>query len=671
VPRMVAKRFIGAAFLAAISANAQSTGFNAAHIDKSVEPCSNFFQYACGNWIKNNPIPSDRSRWSRFEELAARNENILLDILQTSAVKKNGSPIEQKIGAYYTACMDEKGIEAKGLASIKPELDRIAALKDKSGLADLLERQHAFGAAPLFNFYARVDYKNSQLMIGWLDQAGLGLPDRDYYFRNDGKSVEIRAKYVDHMTRMFSLAGYEASKAASSAKAIMSIETALAKASQDRVARRNANNLDHPDTVDGIKTLAPAFDWKRYFDKSGTPSLRNINIANPEFFKNLNQVVTATSLDDLKAYLTWHMLHVAAPTLPAAFVNEDFDFNQRVLMGAKEMRPRSKRCIIAVDRDLGEALGQKYVELAFAGNSKTKMLQMVRGLEKAMGEDIRQIDWMTPETKKRAIEKLEAITEKIGYPEEWLDYSKLAIAPDDALGNLLRANEFETRRNLDKIGKPPNPKEWSMSPPTVNAYYSSQLNSINFPAGILQPPFFDAKLDDAVNYGGIGAVIGHELTHGFDDSGRRFDAKGNLLDWWTPDDGKEFEKRASCVDKQYSEYVAIDDVRLNGKLTLGENVADNGGLRIALMAYLASIAQNRPDKIDGYTPEQRFFLGWGQVWCSSMTPEAERLRAQTDPHSPGRYRVNGVLSNMPEFQQAFGCKIDQPMVRGENACKVW
>ena len=278
---------------------------------------------------------------------------------------------------------------------------------------------------------------------------------------------------------------------------------------------------------------------------------------------------------------------------------------------------------------------------------------------------------MTPETKKRAIEKLEAITEKIGYPEKWLDYSKLAIAPDDALGNLLRANEFETRRNLDKIGKPPNPKEWSMSPPTVNAYYSSQLNSINFPAGILQPPFFDAKLDDAVNYGGIGAVIGHELTHGFDDSGRRFDAKGNLLDWWTPEDGKEFEKRASCVDKQYSEYVAIDDVRLNGKLTLGENVADNGGLRIALMAYLASIAQNRPDKIDGYTPEQRFFLGWGQVWCSSMTPEAERLRAQTDPHSPGRYRVNGVLSNMPEFQQAFGCKIDQPMVRGENACKVW
>ncbi|HYI92200.1 MAG TPA: M13 family metallopeptidase [Bryobacteraceae bacterium] len=668
---MVTRRLIGAALLAAISAGAQSTGFNVANIDKSAEPCSNFFQYACGNWIKNNPIPSDRSRWSRFEELAARNENILLDILQTSAVKTNGSPIEQKIGAYYTACMDEKGIEAKGLTPIKSELDRIAALKDKSGLADLLERQHAFGAAPLFNFYARVDYKNSQLMIGWLDQSGLGLPDRDYYFRDDAKSAEIRTKYVDHVTRMFSLAGYDAAKAASAAKAIMSLETALAKASQDRVARRNANNLNHPDTVDGLKALTPAFDWKRYFDKSGTTSLRNINIANPEFFKILNELITTTTLDDLKTYLTWHLLRVAAPTLPSAFVNEDFDFNQRVLTGAKEMRPRSKRCIIAVDRDLGEALGQKYVELAFAGNSKAKMLDMVRGLEKAMAEDIRQIDWMTPETKKRAIEKLEAITEKIGYPEKWLDYSKLAIASDDALGNLLRANEFETRRNLDKIGKPPNPKEWSMSPPTVNAYYSSQLNSINFPAGILQPPFFDAKLDDAVNYGGIGAVIGHELTHGFDDSGRRFDAKGNLLDWWTPADGKEFEKRASCMEKQYSEYVAIDDVRLNGKLTLGENVADNGGLRIALMAYLASIAQNRPDKIDGYTPEQRFFLGWGQVWCSSMTPEAERLRAQTDPHSPGRYRVNGVLSNMPEFQQAFGCKIGQPMVRGDNACKVW
>jgi putative endopeptidase len=668
---MVAIRWVGLALLAVVSLSAQYTGFSAGNIDKSADPCTNFYQYACGNWMKNNPIPSDRSRWSRFEELSARNESILQDILETSAAKKDGSAIEQKIGAYYTACMDEKTIEAKGIAPIKTEFDRIAAIKDKSALADALTKQHAVGAAGLFNYFARGDFKNSQLMIGWLDQGGLGLPDRDYYFRTDAKSAEIRDQYVEHTTRMFKLMGYGAAKASASAKAIMTFETALAKASQDRVTRRNANNLNHPDTVDGLKALTPIFDWNRYFETSGTPAVRNINIANPEFFKNLDRVLESTSLDDLKTYLTWHMLRVAAPLLPAAFVNEDFDFNQRILTGAKELRPRAKRCIIAVDRDLGEALGQKYVELAFAGNSKAKMLHMVKGLEKAMADDIRQIDWMTPETRKRALEKLSAITEKIGYPEKWRDYSTLTIARDDALGNSLRANEFETRRDLNKIGKPPNPKDWSMTPPTVNAYYSSQQNNINFPAGILQPPFFDAKLDDAVNYGGIGAVIGHELTHGFDDSGRRFDAKGNLKDWWTPEDGKEFEKRASCIDKQYSEYVAIGDVHLNGKLTLGENVADNGGLRIALMAYLASIANDRPDKVDGYTPEQRFFLGWGQVWCGSMTPEAERLRAQTDTHSPGRYRVNGVLSNMPEFQQAFGCKLDQPMVRGEKACRVW
>lgn len=650
---------------------AQDTGFNIANIDKSADPCTNFFQYACGTWIQNNPIPDDRSRWSRFEELAKRNDNILRDILETASAKKGGSPVEQKIGDYYMACMDEKGIEAKGISPMKPEFDRIAAIRDKAGLADALAKQHLSGAVGLFNFYSRADYKDSNLIIAWMDQGGLGLPDRDYYSRTDPKSVEIREKYVAHIAKMFTLMGYDAAASTAASKAIMSLETSLAKASQDRVTRRNANNLNNPGTLESLQAMTPSFNWSTYLSKSGAPAIKNLNIASPDFFKNLETALKETPLEDIKTYLKWHSLRVGVSMLPAAYVEESFDFYSRTLTGAKQLLPRWKRCTTAVDRDLGEALGQKYVEAAFAGESKAKMMQMIQALTRAMEKDIHEIDWMEPDTKKRALEKLAAITDKIGYPEKWRDYSTLKIARNDALGNSLRANAFETKRDLDKIGKPPNPKDWSMTPPTVNAYYSSQQNNINFPAGILQPPFFDAKLDDAVNYGGIGSVIGHELTHGFDDSGRRFDAKGNLKDWWTAKDGKEFESRAECIDKQYSGYVAIDDVHLSGKLTLGENVADNGGLRIALMAYLESTANNRPGKIDGFTPEQRFFLGWGQVWCGHMTPESERLRAQTDPHSPGRYRVNGVLSNMPEFQQAFGCKADQPMVRGDKACRVW
>lgn len=664
-------RIFSLVLVSGFALNAQYTGFNVSNIDKSVDPCSNFFEYACGTWIKNNPIPSDRARWSRFEELSARNDNILRDILETASAKKVAAgSIEQKIGDYYVSCMDEKGIEAKGTAPLKPAFHRIAGIKSKADLADVLSHQHAVGGQGFFNFYSRADYKNSNLIIAWFDQGGLSLPDRDYYLRTDAKSVEIRQKYLAHIEKMFGLLGRDAAQASSAAKVILDLETSLAKVSQDRVTRRNANNLNHPETLNGLKTLSPGFDWTAYLEKLGAPKFQNINLANPEYFKAFEQVLASTPLEDIKTYLTWHMLLVNVPMLPAAFVNENFDFFNRTLTGAKQLLPRWKRCVNAVDRDLGEALGQKYVELAFTGDSKGKMLQMVKALEKAMEKDIQQIDWMAPETKKRALEKLNTIVEKIGYPEKWRDYSTLAIKRGDAAGNSLRANEFETRRDLKKIGNPPNPKDWSMTPPTVNAYYSPQQNNINFPAGILQPPFFDAKLDDAVNYGGIGAVIGHELTHGFDDSGRRFDAKGNLRDWWTAADGKEFEERASCIDKQYDGYQAIGDVYLNGKLTLGENVADNGGLRIALMAYLDSSVNNRPDKIDGYTAEQRFFLGWGQVWCSHMTPEAERLRAQTDPHAPGRYRVNGVLSNMPEFQQAFGCKAGQPMVR-ENACRVW
>jgi putative endopeptidase len=664
-------RSIAGLFFAAAAVSAQYTGFNLDNIDKSVSPCTNFFQYACGTWIKNNPIPADRSRWSRFEQLNERNQILLRDILQTSAAKQGGSQIDQQIGDYYSGCMDEKGIEAKGIAPLKPEFDRIAAIKDKSELAEVVARSHALGLTSLFNFYARADYKNSKLMIAWVDQGGLSLPDRDYYFRADPKSVEIREKYVAHLGKMFGLLGYSADKASSAAKTIMTLETALAKGSQDRVARRNANNLNHPDTLKGLASMTPSFNWTRYFEAMKTAKFENLNIASPDFFKSLETTIKDASLDDIKTYLTWHILHAQVSTLPAAFVAENFDFFSRTLTGTKEQLPRWKRCVAAVDNDLGEALGRKYVEVAFAGDSKERMLKMVKGLEAAMETDIRQIDWMTPDTKQRALEKLHAIADKIGYPDKWRDYSSVKVSRSDAFGNKLRADEFENRRNLDKIGKAPDPKEWSMTPPTVNAYYSPQQNNINFPAGILQPPFFDNKLDDAVNYGGIGAVIGHEMTHGFDDSGRRFDGQGNLHDWWTEKDAKEFEQRADCIDKQYSGYIATGDVHLNGKLTLGENVADNGGVRIALMAFMESIANKRLTNIDGFTPEQRFFLGYGQIWCSHMTPEAARFRAQTDPHSSGEYRVNGVLSNMPEFQQAFGCKIGQPMVRGEGACRVW
>jgi endothelin-converting enzyme/putative endopeptidase len=470
---------------------------------------------------------------------------------------------------------------------------------------------------------------------------------------------------------MFTLAGYEPQAAAAAAKAVMGIETALAKSTMDRVERRNPLKRYHMMRGEAFAALSPSFDWEAYGSTVKGPHVEELNVTNPEFFRSFEKVLSSTPLEDMKQYLAWHLIHLAAPFLPDAFVKENFAFYGRTLTGAKELKPRWKRCVDAVDADLAEALGQKYVEVAFGPESKKRMAALIENLMEALRKDIKSLDWMTEPTKKRALEKLEAIRNKVGYPEKWRDYSRLEIRPGDALGNSLRANAFERRRSLDQIGKPVDPTEWRMSPPTVNAYYSPLENNINFPAGILQPPFFDVKMDDAVNYGGIGAVIGHEITHGFDDSGRRFDAQGNLSDWWTPEDATEYEKRAACVDRQYSGYTTVADVKLNGKLTLGENVADNGGLRIAYMALQDALEGASKAKIDGYTPEQRFFLGWAQVWCQNITEEGARLRAQTDPHSPGRYRVNGTVSNMPEFWKAFGCKEGDPMVRGTNACRVW
>ncbi len=654
--------------LGALTAAAQS--FTPAFLDKTADPCNNFYQYACGGWQAKNPVPADYARWGRFEELAERNQKIMRDILEASAAASSRGPIDQKIGDYYASCMDEAAIEKKSLAPLKPELDRIEALKSVRDLPTLLARLHALGTDSIFRFGSQPDIKNSTQTIAVTAQGGLGLPDRDYYLNQDPRSVELRAKYLAHVRKMFELAGTPAADAEAKAKAVLEIETSLAKASLDRVTRRDPYKTYHKLTRKELAALSPSFDWNRYITARATPAFDSLNVQNPDFVRDIESLLKSESLGSWKAYLSWQLLHTAAPTLPKAFVDENFDFFGRTLSGQKELQPRWKRCVSAADADLGEALGQKYVEKNFPPEAKKRMLSLVAAIEGAMETDLKDLAWMTPETKKRALEKLHAVTNKIGYPDKWRDYSALKIVRGDALGNSLRSNEFAEAYDLAKIGKPVDPKEWGMTPPTVNAYYNPTMNNINFPAGILQPPFFDAKADDAVNYGGIGAVIAHELTHGFDDQGRKYDAHGNLADWWTEQDAKEFEKRAQCFVDEYGAFTAVDNVKLNGKLTLGENTADNGGLRLAFMALMDTLEGKSQEKIDGFTPDQRFFLSWGQVWCQNTTEEQSRLRATTDPHSPGEYRVNGVVSNMPEFQKAFACTAGQPMVR-QDACRVW
>lgn len=666
----VTKLFL-AGFLAAASLSAQE-GFSTAWIDSSVDPCVDFYQYACGEWVKKNPIPPDQARWGRFQELAERNRKILREILEKAAAGgADRSRIEQQIGDYYAACMDEEGIEQKGIAPLEPELERIRTVSSKAELPKLIAHLHRLGVNAFFRFGPMPSFEDSEWHIADVDQGGLGLPERDYYFREDAKSKEQREAYVKHVTRMFELLGEPAPAAAAKADTVMRIETALAKGSLEVTKRRDPKNVWHKKKVAELGKLAPAFAWKTYFRAVGAPAFEEVNVDTPGFLEAMDRVLERESLADIQTYLTWSLLRRAAPLLPKAFVEENFNFYRKTLAGAKQMRPRWKRCVSMVDRDLGEALGQAYVAKAFPPESKQRMLKLVAALEKALEQDIKSVPWMTEATKKKALEKLHAIRNKIGYPEKWRDYSKLRIVAGDALGNFFRAQVHEFEYQLAKIGKRVDPNEWQMTPPTVNAYYHPLENNINFPAGILQPPFFDPKLDDAPNYGAIGGVIGHELTHGFDDMGRKFAANGNLEDWWTPEDAAAFEKRAQCFVEQYSAYTAVDGVKLNGKLTLGENVADNGGLRLALMALRDVLAEgNGQKRIGGFTPEQRLFLGWAQVWCSNATDESKRLQAQTDPHSLGRYRVNGVVSNMPEFQQAFQCKPGQPMAP-EKRCRVW
>ncbi len=650
-------------------------GFSIDNIDKTLDPCVDFYQYACGNWLKTAEIPPDQSSWVSFVELEERNLVTLREILEKASVDvPNRNPVDQKIGDFYSSCMDEKTANQKGLDPLRPELAHIAAAQDKAALIEAAARVHLIGpTSPLFNFYSSPDLHNANLVIAYIDQGGLSLPDRDYYIKDDARMTDMRKHLVEYVTEVFTLSGKSPAEAAESAQTVLRIETALAQASMDRTERRDPRKRDHKMTRSEAVALAPNFYLDRFFAAEGTPAFTELNVSNPDFFKQVNAVLESESLDSLKIYVSWHLLRGAAPWLSQPYVDANFKMRQ-ALTGQKEIQPRWKRCVELTDQNLGEALGQRYVELTFGADGKQRMLKMVDALEKALNEDIQNLSWMSAETKKQADLKLQAIRNKIGYPDVWRDYSKLQIVPGDLVGNFQRGTEFESKREIAKINQPLDRKEWGMTPPTVNAYYSSAQNDINFPAGILQPPFFDKKMDDAVNFGGIGLVIGHELTHGFDDQGRKFDPQGNLRDWWTAEDGKEFEKRVSCVADEYSNFVAVDDLKLNGRLTLGENTADNGGARIALMALEHMIADDKTgkegQKIDGYTPEQRFFLGFARVWCEKRRPEYTRAQVTTNPHSPGKWRVDGVVQNMPEFQKAWGCKAGQPMVAA-NACHVW
>jgi putative endopeptidase len=648
-------------------------GLDTEFMDKSADPCVDLYQYSCGGWIKKNPIPSDQPAWSVYGKMGEDNERFLWGILDELARNPSGrNANQQKIGDYFAACMDEPAIEKLGAGPLKPYLDQINGLSSKSQLPALLAEIHlrTDGGGMFFGFGSGQDYGDSTQVIAFANVGGLGLPDRDYYIKNDPKSTELRQKYIVHVQHMLELLGDQPETARSEAARILAMETALAQASLTRVERRDPHKVYHKVDLAQLQALSPDFDWNAYLRGVGLGQQNTFNVTQPAFYQELNKQLQSASLEDIKGYLRWHTVHEAAPYLSAAFVNENFDFYSKTLRGVPQLRPRWKRCVGLVDDQLGEALGQEYVNRAFSPEMKQKTLAMTNQIEQAMGADIEQLSWMGPETRKNALTKLHNVTNKIGYPDKWRDYSSVAIARDDFSGNAERATVFESRRDLNKIGKPVDRGEWGMTPPTVNAYYSSRLNDINFPAGILQPPLYDSKMDDAPNYGDTGATIGHELTHGFDDQGRKFDAQGNLKDWWSEQDSKNFEARAQCVVDQYAQYVVVDDIKLNSKLTEGEDIADLGGLILAWMAWKDQTKGTRLESRDGLTPEQRFFVGNAQWACEATRPEQLRVSAITDPHSPGKYRVNGLMVNVPEFQQAFACKKGQPMVK-ENRCRVW
>jgi putative endopeptidase len=643
-------------------------------IDKSVDPCVNLYQHACGRWQQQNPIPPDQTSWSVYGKLYEDNLNFLRGILEQAAASAGQrDAVTQKIGEFYAACIDEPAIDAHGTEPIKPQLEAVAALKSTHDLAPLVARLHLyFGGAIFFGAGSDQDPDNSEQVIASLDQGGLGLPDRDYYTKDDAKSKETRERYVQHVRKIFELVGDTPEAAKVDAQTVMRIETAFAKSQQTLVERRDPYKLRNKMDLAGLAKLAPNFDWTTYYADMQYPPFSIVNVASPSFFKQLNSDLGSESLVNWKNYLRFHVADLSSPYLSAPFVQENFDFYRKYLRGAKEMQPRWKRCVQYTDRDLGEALGQAYVRKVFSPELKQSTVVMVQQIEAAMEQRIHLLDWMSPETKQQALAKLHGIRNKIGYPDKWRDYGSVTIVRDDFVGNVRNAVAFEKRREIAKIGKPVDRGEWDITPPTVDAYYNPQMNDINFPAGVLQPPLYDAKMDAAPNYGDTGGTIGHELTHGFDDEGSQFDANGNLRDWWTKSDREKFDERTKCVRDQYSSYVVVDDVHINGALTLGEDVADLGGEILAYMAWKTATKDQKLESIDGLTPEQRFFIGYAQWDCTNERPEDLRLRAQVDPHSPAQHRINGVVVNMPEFAQAFGCKASQPMVKPTGkVCRVW
>jgi len=649
-------------------------GFDTTSIDTTVDPCNDFYKFACGKFAANHPIPADQSGVDQFYALYNVNTQALNGILTKAAAGGAGrSPDEQKIGDYFKACMDTDAIDAKGLAPVEPLLKEIDAVTNRDQLPALIGKLQRIGVNVFWGYGEQQDFKDATKQIAVVIQGGLGMPEKDYYLRTGAKDETLRQQYVAHVAKMLELAGSSPEQAAKDAKNIMAFETALAKASMGVVDLREPEKTYHMQPIATFEATIPGVDFGSFQDAIHSPRVSELNNATPEFLPAMMKAAHAADLETLKAYMKYEVLTKSAGRLPKKFDAENFDFYGRKLNGQPEQAARWKRCSNSVNGALGEALGKVYVEQYFPATSKAKMVQMVSDIEAAMGRDIDQLDWMSPTTKARAKEKLHLVANKIGYPDKFRDYSKLEIKPDDALGNQERAEAFENDRQLAKIGQPVDHNEWSMSPPTVNAYYDPSLNDINFPAGILQPSFYDPSQDDAVNYGHIGAVIGHELTHGFDDEGKKFDGKGNLDDWWTPDDTKKFESRTGCIVNEYGNFVAVDDVKVNGKLTLGENTADNGGLLLAYMAYLDRAKKEGVDlaaKKDGYTAPQRFYIGFAQNYCENSRPEQVRNQVLTDPHSPDHFRANGAIVNQPGFAGAFGCKKGSPMVP-VNSCRVW
>lgn len=656
------------------------TSFDVTSIDKSADPCTDFYQYACGNWVKNNPIPGDQTRWGTFNQLAERNQWLEYQELEAaSKPNANRTALEAKFGDFFGACMDKSLADEKGIKPLEPTLQAINGLNSKGDLAALLVKlsvDHTATAPLFFQFGVEQDQLDSSKQIAAIGQGGLGLPDRDYYLSQDARQQKIREQYVAHVTAMFQLGGDSPEKAAAEAKSVMTIETAFAKASTARVDMREPKNVYHVMTVEQFKTLAPNFDWSTFFNNIGIAPFATLNVATPDFFKAASQVIQDQDLDALKSYMRWHALHEAAPYLSTNFIDENFHFYSEELAGQKEITPRWKRCTRLTDRDLGEAVGQDWVKKNFPPQDKESMQKLVAALDKALGEDIQQLPWMSDATKKEAETKLSLFRNKIGYPDHWRDYSSVKVSPDTLLANVDSADRFADKHEFDKLGKPVDETEWGMTPPTVNAYYDPPMNDINFPAGILQPPFYDASKDPAVNFGSIGVVIGHEMTHGFDDEGSQYDGKGNLREWQTPADRKAFTERTDCEVKEYSDFESAPGQKLNGKLTLGENTADNGGLRIAYLALMNTLqaegkkAPYTDDKVDGFTPQQRFFIAFAQVWCSNQTEQSLRVSAKIDPHSPGKFRTNGSVQNFDEFGKAFSCKQGTPMYPA-NSCRVW